>query len=279
MIAEKQITDGSARVEYGSGEKPRYRALANAIDDTYNDLLRPLLVLRETVFTYLPLEEPQKAEEAPFRYLARHRRIIDEALSLFLSEMAGPDRSREGFVEGGMESDTPDGVLQQTAFSTMLVGAAHAADVVGLSPTIAVTRQSPAVKAMLDDAFTRLSESGKLRLENIRDDVHSILVSSTSAGLSPLETARLLGRQFDDYQGWQWQRLARTEAAFAAEAGSREQYRDLGVTLVTILTAGSPCPICQAWEGRTVPIEEVSSQPPFHPACLCTTVPAGVSVE
>lgn len=275
LILDKQITDGSAEVSFGSGESPKYAALRRAINEFYRDLLRPLLALRETVFTFLPLDDPQKAEEDQFRYLARHRRVLDQAIDLFLAEMAGPDRTREGFVEGGMESDTPDGILQQRAVFTHAIGVQRAAQVLGVATSVTSGRQSPAVRAMLDSAFTRLSENGKLRLEGVRDEIHSVLVSATDAGLSPLDTARQLGRQFDQYSGFEFQRLARTEAAFAAEAGSREQYREYGVTHVTWVLSSSACPLCLAYEGKIIPIEDVDDQPPIHPNDLCSVVPLG----
>lgn len=308
-IFTRQVTHRSATVTYGDGEKPKYRALANAIEQTYRDLLRPLGALEEACFTYLKLPAAKQAEASqrtpasspfapasagpasggwhdrvcllrdkqakPFRYTASQKRIIDEAISLFLAEIAGPDRSRKGFVEGGMESDTPDGILQQTSFQTMLVGVAHAGTVVEQPTTIALSRQSPAVKHMLNDAFTRLSERGKMRLEGVRDEIHGILTSATSAGLSPIETGRQLSKHFEQYKRFEFERLARTEQAFAAEAGSREQYREYGVTHVQWLISSGACPICQAYVGQLIEIEDTENQPPAHPNCLCSTAPAG----
>jgi SPP1 gp7 family putative phage head morphogenesis protein len=232
--------------------------------------------MRETVFVYLPFSDPGKAERAPFRYTAKMRRTIDQAIDLFLTEVAGPDRSREGFVNGGMASDTPDGIIQEKNFVTQLIGVERAGQMVGVGSTLAYNRQSPAVMKMLDNAFDRLSENGAMRLEGVRDEIHSVLVSATDAGLGPSETARQLARQFDqiEVKGYDFERLARTEAAFAAEAGSREQYREFGVTHVKWLISAGACPICVAYEGQIIPIEEVDDQPPAHPNCLCSIVPA-----
>lgn len=266
-------------VSYGSGERPRYPALKRAIDSSYRDLLKPVVKLEQTLFTLLPIPDPTKAEPDSFRYLSRHKRIVDQAIDIFLAEMAGPDRSREGFVNGDPEGDTPDGVLQQTSFQTMLVGVERAADVVGARNTVALNRQSPAVRQMLDHAFSRLSVKGEMTLERVRDDVHSLLVSATDAGLSPLATARMLRNEFDSIKGYQWERLARTESAFAAEAGNREQFREFGVTHVKWLLSAGACPICVAYEGKAIPIEDVDDQPPAHPNCLCSTAPLGSNVE
>lgn len=270
---EKQIS-GDAEVSFGQGEKPKYRALREAINGFYADLLVPLERLRESVFRTLSIPTPRKQEEEAFRYLARHRRVIDEAISLFLSEIAGPVRTREGFVDGGAESDTPDGVIQQREVFAHAVGLRRGADLLDASISIPAGRQSPSVRAMLDNAFTRLSESGKLRLEGVRDEIHSIMVSAQDAGLSPIATARQLGSQFDQYKRFEFERLARTEAAFAAEEGSRNQMRELGVEFVTWLLDVSACPICKAYEGRLIPIDDTDNHPPAHPNCLCSTAPA-----
>lgn len=267
---QKQIDYGDARVGYGDGEKPKWQALRRAIDGFYGDLTRLLSALEEDVFAALPA----LAEEGSFRYTAKQRRLIEAALTAFLIEMAGPDRSREGFVTGGLESETPDGVLQQRAVFNYAIGLERAAGVAGRPGTLTAGRQNPAVLAMLDSAFSRLSESGALRLESVRDEVHSVLVSATDAGISPIETGRQLSNRFQQYRRFEFERLARTEAAFAAEAANRDQMRDFGVTHVTILLSASACPICRVYEGRVIPIDDLDSLPPYHPNCLCSAAEA-----
>jgi hypothetical protein len=261
---------GDAEVSYTSGEKPKYTALRGAIDGFYADLLRPLARLEEQ--TYLLLGLPtQKADS--FRYTAAMRRTLDEALDLYLAAIAGPDRSREGFVAGGPEADTPDGILQQWSVFSYAVGLRHGADLTDRTQTMAAGRQSPAVQKMLDSAFSRLSEKGALRLEGVRDEIHSILTAATSAGLGPLDTARQLSMQFDQYKRFEFERLARTEAAFAAEAGSRDQMRDLGVTHVRWVLGSDACALCRSYENLIIEIDDVENQPPVHPNDLCSTVP------
>jgi SPP1 gp7 family putative phage head morphogenesis protein len=128
---------------------------------------------------------------------------------------------------------------------------------------------------MLDHAFTRLSENGRLRLENVRDDVHGILLGAQDAGISPIETARQLSKQFDHYRRAQFETLARTETAYASEEGNRIQMRDLGVFAVKWLISADACPICQAFEGQVFSIEDVAKHPPgaSHPNCVCSLGP------
>lgn len=275
-MTAKQVGHGEAQVSYGGGEEPRYAALRHAIDGFYADLLPPLVALRAAVFRALPLSDPAKAAGEPFTYTEEERQLIDDALEIFLTEMAGPDRSREGFVAGGVASDTADGVLQQRSLFSYAVGVRRGASLLDAAATVETSRQSPTVQRMLDHAFERLSERGTLRLEGVRDEIHSVLTAAADVGLSPIETGRQLARQFDEYQGWEFQRLARTEAAFAAEAGTRDQLTDLGVTALTILISDGACPICQAYDGQTVAIDDTDNLPPYHPNCLCSCAPAEV---
>jgi hypothetical protein len=273
LIEVKQL--GDAVISYGGGEEPKYQALADAISGFYKDLLRPLKALEGEAFMLLGLPSPQKQEEPRFRYTALKRSVVDRAIDLFLEEVAGPQRDRKGYVEGGPQSDTPDGVLQQWQRFSFAVGLRRGADLVDRAQTLSAERTSPATRAMLDNAFTRLSEGGKLKIEKWRDQIHSVLVSATEAGLGPLDTGRQLSGLFTNYKRVQFDRLARTEAAFAAEEGSRNQMIDMGVTHVKWLLSGNACPVCLSFEGLIIPIEDASRQPPgaSHPNCACSVSP------
>jgi hypothetical protein len=277
ITLERAIGGGESQVSYGSGERPRHSALARTIDQFYADLQPPLADLREAVFAATQLPEVEKAEGGPvFRYTAKLRRILDAAITKFLDTVAGPDRTRAGYVNGGAQSDQSDGILQQRQILAYSVGLRRAADLVGTAQTLVPSRQDPAVKEMLNGAFSRLSTGGALRLESVRDDIHGVLVGGADAGLSPLDVGRQLSKQFDNYSGYEFERLARTESAFASEAGNREQMMEFGVQFVTWLLAAGACPICQAYEGQIIPIDDEDNQPPAHPnCCLPGTVVTG----
>lgn len=258
MIALKQI--GDARVEFGGSEKPQYEALNDSIQGFYRDLIRPLKALEKEAFMLLGLPEV-KAEA--FRYSSLKKATIDAALDLFLSEIAGEDRSREGYVE----SETNDGVLQQWQRFSFAVGLRRGSDLTDRPQTLSAERNSPATRAMLDNAFQRLSEGGKLRLEKVRDEVHSVLTSATQAGLGPLDTGRQLSSLFTNYNRVQFDRLARTEAAFASIEGSRLQMEELGVRFVRWLFSAGTCPICLSFDGLLIPVDDTERHPPGHPNC------------
>lgn len=268
------VKQEAGRVSDTARERPKYPALAAAIDGFLADLLVPLDRLSQTLFTLLPV--PEIKAEGAFRYTERNRRIVDQAIDEFLAEIAGPDRTREGFVAGGLESDTPDGILQQREILSYAVGLQHGAELLRRSVSLSAERQSPAVEAMLSNAFSRLSTAGALRLEGIRDEVHSVLVSATDAGLNPLETARQLHRYLGTMRDYHFRVIARTEAAAASIEGSRNQMREYGVRFVRWALASSACAICRAFEGLLISIEDTGRHPPYasHPNCVCDIVPA-----
>jgi hypothetical protein len=262
---------GDAAVSYGSGEKPKFRALADAIDGFFGDLQRPLAALRSEAFLMLGLPQP-KSES--FRYTAAMKRTIDAAIDLYLAEIAGPVRTREGYVEGGATADTPDGVLQQWQRFSFAVGLRRGSELTDRAQTLSAERNSPATRAMLDNAFNRLSEGGALKLEKVRDEIHGILAGATEAGLGPIATARQLSGKFEQYKRFEFERLARTEAAFASIEGSRLQMREIGVRQVTWLLSPSACVICQSFAGLIISIDDTARHPPQHPNDLCDIVPA-----
>lgn len=277
MIELKQISDGSSRVDYGT-ERPRYRALARRIDLYYRDLLHPLEVLQQRLETMLGLPKVTKADE-PFRFNRARQRATDAALDTFLEAFAGPDRSEAGFVAGGITSDTPDGIIQQQNILSFAVGLQRGSDLLNQRQTLTAARNNPATEKMLEKAFARLSANGQMRLEGVRDDIHGILAGGSQAGLNPLEVARQLTAQFDEYSSYEFQRLARTEAAYASEEGARAQMEEYGVTAYIWLIDASACPLCQGYVGIVIDARDTDNLPPGHPSCLCSASPAGIGEE
>ncbi len=222
------MTEG--RVHYGGGERPRYEALRHAIDVYYQDLLRPLLKLRAAVFGVLPLRDPRykdaEEDEEGVSFTEAQLALVDQAVEIFLNEVAGEDRTREGFIAAGTDVDAANGIIQgRDLFLYSL----------GISRT-----------------------------------------SSQAAGISPIETGRQLTGQFDEYSGYEFQRLARTEAAFASEAGVRDQMWDLGVKKAEWLISADACPICEDLaDGGPYDIDDEDNLPPAHPNCLCSTKAVG----
>lgn len=282
----QDVGHGDAHTSIGQGEQPQYAALARAIAAFHADLLRPVEEFERRVFAALRLSQPTKRfrkddedEDTPFETSIPMLDAVVAAAKDLFEELAGPDRTRYGFVHRAPEDDKPDGVLQQHEQQAFAVGVQRAGRLMQQQTDVTVGRQAPAVEALLNQAFDRLSQNGRLRLEGILADVQSILVSGQAAGLSPLAVARQLTRQFDAYEGWEFQRLARTEAAFAAERGTRTQLKEFGVERVEILTSAASCPVCQEYDGQVFGIDSEADLPPYHPNCGCSVSPVTEQVE
>lgn len=246
-----------ARVSYGEGEVPADERISTAIDGMYGDLVDAVRALREDWWRILRLPEATaqrraasgvtKDEESDlFTFTVEQERALDRAIERFLETMAGNDRTRLGFTT----TATADGVLQQWEIFAHSLGVRRAmemseVDAAALTPD----RSSAAVRNLLDSAFDRLSTAGRLRLEDDLPAIKNILREGVELGENPLSVARTLTSEFDSYEGWRFQRLARTEIAFAQTQGQMDEFRAEGDIDTSEI------------EGRT---------PPYHPNCVCS---------
>jgi hypothetical protein len=151
---------------------------------------------------------------------------FDRAVEVFLTRMAGRDRSRMGFVA----VEPGNGIVQQWNRYAYAVGVNGAAEQIG-SPAAetSLAADSAAVQAMLANSFGRLSENGRLRLEDNLGELKGMVEEAVQLGTNPLDLAREMSGRFDAYEGWEFERLARTEVAFADVQGEMDEYRAQGV--------------------------------------------------
>ncbi|HPW22175.1 MAG TPA: phage minor head protein, partial [Vicinamibacterales bacterium] len=147
----------------------------------------------------------------------------------------------------------------------------------------APTRDSPEIRSLLTDSFTRLSTNGEVRLRDYLGDIREALVQGALSGDSPLAVAQELSERFDAYNRNEFERLARTEMAFGFNRGILDELRAEGVWGVEILVGAMACPICLVHQGNTFALEDEEGEPltrlginvpPYHPNCLCSLVAA-----
>jgi len=220
----------------GSGEQSKDARVNQAIEVFWADCRAALDGLEKAIMGALgfPNEPTANAwykafgtdEVTPFDYTPEQLKIIDAAIGKFLTRMAGKERTRQGFVSPEVE----DGLIQDHDRFAWSLGVKRATEMTGAAANIVLPeRNGPAIKTMLDNAFTRLSEGGRMRLEGTLDDIHGILLGATEAGLNPIEVSRQLRDQFDNYRGWEFERLARTEIATAQNDGMCQEFKAEGV--------------------------------------------------
>ena len=220
-----------AEVTYGQGEEPNDDRIRDVIQAFYSDARGAARSLRERLWGILNLPDLNMTTETrslrkQFEFTPQQERAVDRAIEIFLARMAGSERSKGGFIS----PDTGDGIIQQYNVFAHAIGARRGAEMTGEDAVrISTGRSSLEAQALLDHAFDRLSDNGRLRLEGVLDDIKEILHEGVGLGTNPLDLARELSSRFDAYEGHEFRRLARTEAAFAQVEGQMNEFRTEGV--------------------------------------------------
>jgi hypothetical protein len=262
----------------GWTEPPTYPELGQIIQELHGQLAEEAAVLRARVWEICRLPAPEEEQGftrrfARFGLSAEQERALDEAIERFLREVAGSDRTRAGFT--GTESE--DALLQHYERLGHAVGINRARRLTGAElAALQPTRESPEVVRLLEGAFDRLSEGGRLRLEGQLGEIKELLVAASIDGENPLSVARRLSNRFEQYNRHEFERLARTEMSFATNGGLVDECRAEGVPAMRNLVSPLACDLCQVHAGQVVPIERAvagGTIAPWHPNCLCSAAP------
>ena len=252
-----------ARVSIGGGEKPKYKETARAIDGLYSDILAAFAELQKDTWAAFGLPRVKgagfaaafdPAPQDPFTYTPEQMKIFNRAVDQFVERMMGRDLSREGFLS----PDTGDGIIQQWDRFAYAQGINRAVELGGAQVAAVIPdRNGPAVKRLLGEAFDRLSDNGQMRIGSQLDGLRDVIQQSIDLGRNPLETAEEMAAKFNGYRDWEWQRLARTEVAFAENKGLTDEFKADGYT------------------------DDLKEHPPYHPNCVCavTINPATMKIE
>lgn len=105
----------------------------------------------------------------------------------------------------------------------------------------------------------------------IKERILTEMQAHVIAGSSPVSVAERLKKLFGD-QNSNWERLARTEMALAAETAKTNEWREWKVKMVDFVPAPDACPICKSLQG-TYKLDDVPIIP-VHPRCRCSKRPA-----
>lgn len=240
-----------ASVQYGGGEQPRDRRIRQAIDSFYTDILDELGTLRREAFRAFGLGDPGRTtreavpDTDPFDFTDSQMRVLDDAIGRFLETMRGSGGDRTSFVEA-------DGLIQENDRFAHAIGVTRATEMTGVEDAALGSRNDEAIRALMENAFDRLSEGGQMRLDGQLGELRDIIQSGMDEGRNPLDVAREMGERFDQYEQYEFNRLARTEIAFSQNEGQMNEFRAEGVDMSTV----------------------ESDPPPWHPNCMC-----GLTIE
>lgn len=247
-------------------EQPQYVRLASAVGLAWRPVTAAYLQLRRAMFAAAGLDEPAKSVK---NLNQGQERALDAAIEAFMRQMAGSDRSAEGFVS----ADSEDGLIQQAEYLAHSVGVGRAQALTG---TMARNPQLEEAQrqALLRDAFSRLSEDGRLRFEDRLAEIGRTMVQGFRDGSNPLEIARQLGDNLDGYHQGRLRTIVRTEMAIASETAIIGGFREAGVSQYSVIGDPTTDEVCvNAQEGGPYNLSDADSLPPYHPNCFCSTVP------
>ncbi|MDO8608905.1 MAG: minor capsid protein, partial [Phaeospirillum sp.] len=259
-------------------EEPSYPEFAVVVED-FSAAVRGLgerfraQVWRLTGLPEVDREQARFKAEVAFPPLtAAQRKELDTAIESFLTDFFGDKLTLAGFVE----IDTEDALLQGFLRLSHAVGVQRARRLTQAEETaFRPTRESPQIKRLLTDSFNRLSAQGEVRLRGQLGEVRDILTDGALKGRNSFDVAKELDQRFEQYSRYEFERLARTEASFANNAGIVDELSAEGVKVFEVLVSPLACPVCQGHAGAKVPASKAQvgeTIPPFHPLCLCSTV-------
>lgn len=166
---------------------------------------------------------------------------MDNAIEVFLERMMGDISTPLAFSRS-------NGIVQRWERFAFIIGSNRAVEISDSEASALGEEEITAsIQAMLLHAFDRLSVGGRIRLANDLDEIEDMLIVAVAESMNPLVVSRDLSEKFDSYESWEFERLARTEIAFAQNRGQRDEFAALG------------------FDSSFVDVES----PPFHPNCLC----------
>ena len=243
-------------------EAPQYDGLLQEVARAWGAVAAEFAGLRTQWFTAVGLRDPGKATGLA----AGQRQALDRAIADFMRRMAGADRTQDGFVR----SDTEDGLLQQMLFLAYRVGQQRGME-------LAAVQQNPEFteavrRALLNDAFARLTQDGHFRFESRLHEIRDEMVDALGRGDSPLAVARGLGRDLDGYERGRLRTICRTEMGIASETAIRETLRTAGVSRVQVIGDPRTDAACTVHIGREYGLAETDNLPLYHPNCFCSII-------
>jgi hypothetical protein len=209
------------------------------------------------------LAVPPAAE--PYSWLPGEQAEFDRAVQWFMDSMVGKARDAAAFADPStamidVHNPLYDGkpILPGQLRTSYELGVNRAVQVVGdNAPRLLGPRNAEAQREFLTLAFRRLSDGARLKLGDVLNgtpktgqSVRDMLLSAMNEGQGALKTARQLRNKFREIDGYDWQRLARTETSFALNAGTQAEYLERGYRIPATET------------GAMIDL------PPYHPNCL-----------
>jgi len=242
--------------------------LDKAEHDYENELKYDWSELRDKVFmilgfdTEVDLGKQEIPAEEAFRYTEEQRAAIMKALRDWVDEY-DPAKFEDSAVKFYYDLAYSLGLIQ----AAIMVGAER--------PILDIIRNSEILKELYATGFELVKNRATLHIVNkILPELDAMVIVGTNPKIVAQRLKQLFGNANSD-----WERLARSELAMAAEKAKLDEWKEWKVRMVEFTPAPDACPICMALEGDyeienvPVPVEDT------HPRCRCSTRPSESEVE
>ncbi|MBW2644614.1 MAG: hypothetical protein JRE23_00290 [Deltaproteobacteria bacterium] len=199
-------------------------------------------------------EEPPAIE--PFTFTEEQRAAVYAAIAVF--------------TQSWNPATDPDEILDWHYGRSYSLGLLRAAESLGTDqPVLNIINNSKIYEGLVKDGFT-LVKKGTTR--EITTKVIAEMEAQMLAGTNSRHVADVLSKVFDNAND-NWERLARSEMAMAAETAKIDEFKAEGVDKMHYYAAFDACPICLPLEGdydiNDVPLPVRDT----HPRCYCTLGP------
>jgi len=169
----------------------------------------------------------------------------------------------EGLTEAAPGDMAP---LRREYLTTYSAGLYDAAQKTGRgTPLLDIVQRKAAVERIVSNGFELVVSNAKY----FRDELLDIISNGVRDGVSAYQIANEMFKAFEDLEGVNWDRLARTEVALAMNGAKREEWKAEGVKKLFYSPNPDACHICVDLRGEYEidkaprPVEDT------HPNCLC----------
>lgn len=221
---------------------------------------------RETVLA--PIREAYARDLGAF-FAAQHAALTPALGKALPSDEADAIIERAiAILTGKRWRERIDRISEPVLRSSITLGAAGAAETLSVATSFSIPASEAAVRLLT----SHLDILGVGIQNTTVSEVRALLERTLRAGAGNAETRAALKELFDGYQDWRLDRISRTETAAAYNLGAIGQYRDAGITMVTVVD-GDIDEACAAWNGKYTTLDDAEGAPLGHPNCRRTWIP------
>ncbi len=179
-------------------------------------------------------------------------------------------KALEGYI-GIFKPGDPDSAITWYYGLSYSLGLIQAAHMVGAErPILDIIKNKEVLDRLYKEGFKLVKDRATIRIvEKILPEMDAQVI----AGTNPVHVGRRLKTLFGAANS-DWERLARSELAMAAERAKLDEWKERKIEKVEFVPAPDACPICIGVAGvynigeAPVPVEET------HPRCRCAIKPA-----